>query len=163
MFMPTLCLVLPAADRAQLTDVVVNGNTPQKLVVRARIMLMLADRVRPSHIARQLAISRNHVHYWLRRYVALSVSGVLHDAPIAGNVGIDLNCISGGHRSLQRGNGTSCREGPPRPAISVGHTAAFRARTCQNTFVNSPATEIVALAAVVETQLPLQIPSSDRS
>ena len=54
MFMPTLCVVLPPADRAQLADVAANGNTPQKLAVRARILLMLADRVRPSHIATRL-------------------------------------------------------------------------------------------------------------
>ena len=84
MFMPKLCVVLPPADRAQLADVVANGNTPQKLAVRARIMLMLADRVRPSHLATRFALSRNHVHYWMRRYVAQGVSGVLHDAPRPG-------------------------------------------------------------------------------
>jgi transposase len=31
-----------------------------------------------------LALSRNHVHYWVRRYVAQGVSGVLHDAPRPG-------------------------------------------------------------------------------
>ena len=82
--MPTLCVVLPPADRAQLADVVANGNTPQKLAVRAQILLMLADRVRPSHIATRLALSRNHVHYWVRRYLAQGVSGVLHDAPRPG-------------------------------------------------------------------------------
>jgi transposase len=84
MFMPRLCIVLPPADRAQLTTIVANGNTPQKLAVRARIMLMLADRVRPSHVAQRLALSRNHVHYWVRRYVALGVSGILRDAPRPG-------------------------------------------------------------------------------
>jgi transposase len=84
MFMPKLCVVLPPADRAQLTDVVANGNTPQKLAVRAQILLMLADRVRPSHVATRLALSRNHVHYWVRRYLAHGVSGVLHDAPRPG-------------------------------------------------------------------------------
>jgi len=84
MFMPKLCVVLPPAERAQLTDVVANGNTPQKLAVRARIMLMLADHVRPSHIATRLALSRNHVHYWMRRYIAQGVNGVLHDAPRPG-------------------------------------------------------------------------------
>ena len=84
MFMPKLCVVLPPADRAQLTTLVANGNTPQKLAVRARIMLMLADHVRRSHIATRLALSRNHVHYWVRRYVALGVSGVLRDAPRPG-------------------------------------------------------------------------------
>jgi transposase len=84
MFAPKLCVVLPPADRAQLTDVVANGNTPQKLAVRARLMLLLADHGRPSHIARRLALSRNHVHYWMRRYLALGVSGVLRDAPRPG-------------------------------------------------------------------------------
>jgi transposase len=84
MYMPTLCVVLPPADRAQLADVVTNGNTPQKLAVRAQILLLLADRVRPSHIATRLALSRNHVHYWVRRYLAQGVSGVLHDAPRPG-------------------------------------------------------------------------------
>ena len=84
MFTPTLCVVLPPADRALLTDVVANGNTPQKLAVRARLMLMLADHVRPSHIATRLALSRNHVHYWMRRYVDVGASGVLHDAPRPG-------------------------------------------------------------------------------
>jgi hypothetical protein len=80
MFTPQVCVVLPVADRAQLAAVVANGNTPQKLAVRARILLMLADRLGPSHIARQLALSRNHVHYWMRRSVAQGVRGVLRDA-----------------------------------------------------------------------------------
>ena len=82
--MPTLCVVLPAADRAQLSQVVANGNTPQKLAVRASILLMLADHLRPSQIATRLALSRNHVYYWTRRYVAAGVGGVLHDAPRPG-------------------------------------------------------------------------------
>ena len=84
MFTPKLCVVLPPADRAQLADVLANGNTPQKLAVRARILVMLAERIRPSHIATRLALSRNHVHYWMRRYVTQGVSGVLHDAPRPG-------------------------------------------------------------------------------
>ena len=52
--------------------------------VRASILLMLADHVRPSHVRTRLALSRNHVHYWVRRYVADGVGGVLHDAPRPG-------------------------------------------------------------------------------
>jgi len=80
MFSPMLCVMLPPTDRAQFTTIVSNGRTPQKVAVRERILLMLADRVRPSHIAARLALSRNHVHYWLRRYVAQGVSGVVRDA-----------------------------------------------------------------------------------
>lgn len=78
--MPTLCVVLPAPDGAQLRTLVANGNTPQKLVVRAQILLMLADQVRPSQVATRLRLSRNHVHYWVRRYIALGVPGVMRDA-----------------------------------------------------------------------------------
>jgi len=78
--MPQVCVVLPPADRAQLTTIVANGNTPQKLAVRARILLLVGDRVRPSHVATRVAVSRNHVHYWVRRYLALGVAGVVRDA-----------------------------------------------------------------------------------
>lgn len=80
MFMPTLCVVLPAPDRAHLRALVANGNTPQKPAVRAQIMLMLADQAGPSHVATRLQLSRNHVHYWARRYVSLGVPGIMRDA-----------------------------------------------------------------------------------
>jgi len=84
MFMPRLCVALPAADRAQLTDVATSGRTPQKVAIRAQLLLWLADHVRPTEVARRLRISRNHVHYWLTRYVELGVGGVLKDAPRPG-------------------------------------------------------------------------------
>ncbi len=80
MFMPKLCVVLPPADRAQFATLAAKGTTPQNVAIRARIMLMLADHVRPAHVAARLAVSRNHVHYWVRRYVPLGVSGVVRDA-----------------------------------------------------------------------------------
>ena len=80
MFMPKVCVVLAPTDRAQLAAIVGNGKTPQKIALRARILLLLADRVRPSHIATRLALSRNHVHYWVRRYLAQGVGGVSRDA-----------------------------------------------------------------------------------
>jgi transposase len=84
MFMPRLCVVVPAADRAQLTDVAASGRTPQKVAIRAQLLLWLADRVGPAEVARRLRISRNHVHYWLTRYVEQGVGGVLKDAPRPG-------------------------------------------------------------------------------
>jgi transposase len=80
MFTPKLSVVLPAPDRAQLSALATNGNTAQKIAVRARLLLMLADHLGPSHIATRLRLSRNHVHYWMRRYVALGVSGIVRDA-----------------------------------------------------------------------------------
>src|SRR3982074_2781311 len=84
MFTPKLCVVIPATDRAQLSAIGTNGKTAQKIAIRARLLVMLADHLRPSHIATRLRLSRNHVHYWLRRYVAAGVGGVLHDAPRPG-------------------------------------------------------------------------------
>lgn len=84
MFMPRVCVVLPASDRAQLARVVVNGNTPQKLAVRASVVLMLADRVRSSHVAERFGLSRNQVYLWTARYLAAGVPGLLHDAPRPG-------------------------------------------------------------------------------
>jgi hypothetical protein len=79
MYMPKLCVVLPPADSAQFATLAARGTTPQKLAIRAGILLMLAG-VGPSDVAERLAISRNHVHYWVRRYVTLGVSGVVRDA-----------------------------------------------------------------------------------
>lgn len=84
MFMPTACLVLPTADRAQLAQVVANGNTPQKLALRASVVLMLGDRVRPSHVAEQFGLSRNQVYLWTQRYLEAGVPGLLRDAPRPG-------------------------------------------------------------------------------
>ena len=84
MFMPRLCVCLPAADRAQLTDVAASGRTPQRVAIRAQLLLWVADHVGPAEIARRLRISRNHVHYWVTRYVEAGVGGVLKDAPRPG-------------------------------------------------------------------------------
>lgn len=80
MFTPKLCVVLAPTDRAQFATLAAKGTTPQKVAIRARILLMLADHDRPSQVAVRLAVSRNHVHYWVRRYVAQGVSGVVRDA-----------------------------------------------------------------------------------
>jgi len=76
--------MVSATDRAQLEQVVANGNTPQKLVDRARAVLWQVDRQRPSHIAARLGVSRNQVHRWTQRYVAAGVAGLLTDAPRPG-------------------------------------------------------------------------------
>lgn len=84
MFSPTVCVVLPPADRAQLAQVVANGNTPQKLALRASVVMLLADQVRPSAIAERFRLSRNQIYLWTHRYLAAGVAGLLHDAPRPG-------------------------------------------------------------------------------
>jgi len=80
MFQPTYCLVASAADRAQLEALVANGRTPQKTALRARIVLMLVNRVKPSHVARTLGLSRMRIRLWTQRYVATGIGGLLRDA-----------------------------------------------------------------------------------
>lgn len=79
MFQPTLCLVASGADRAQLETLVASGRTPQKTALRARIVLMLVNRVKPAHVAQTLGLSRMRIRLWAQRYVAQGVPGLLHD------------------------------------------------------------------------------------
>lgn len=71
---------MPAAERAQLNQIVANGQTPQKLARRARAVLMLADRQRPRRIAMSLDVSRNQVHLWMHRYLRGGVPALLSEA-----------------------------------------------------------------------------------
>ena len=80
MFQPTICLVASAADRAQLDALVANGRTPQKTALRARMVLMLINRIKPAQVARTLGLSRMRIRLWAQRYSAAGVSGLLHDA-----------------------------------------------------------------------------------
>jgi len=80
MFQPTLCLVASPGDRAQLEALVANGRTPQKTAVRARIVLMLVNRVKPAQVARTLGLSRMRIRLWAQRYFTMGVAGLLHDA-----------------------------------------------------------------------------------
>jgi transposase len=80
MFQPTFCLVASATDRAQLSALVANGRTPQKTAVRARMVLMLIERIKPTQVARTLGLSRMRIRLWAQRYVAAGVTGLLRDA-----------------------------------------------------------------------------------
>ena len=80
MFQPTYCLVAASADRAQLEALVASGRTPQKTALRARIVLMLVNRVKPSQVAQALGLSRMRIRLWAQRYLATGVAGLLRDA-----------------------------------------------------------------------------------
>jgi transposase len=80
MFQPTYCLVGSSTDRAQLEALVAQGRTPQKTAQRARSVLMLINRAKPSHVARTLGLSRMRIRLWAQRYVAKGVEGLLRDA-----------------------------------------------------------------------------------
>jgi transposase len=71
---------LPPGDRERLEKLVRDRNTPQKVVWRARIVLMAGDGVGAVAVARQVGKSVPSVRRWRRRYASAGVEGVLKDA-----------------------------------------------------------------------------------
>lgn len=74
------CIWLSPADRATLEGWVSRRNTPQKLVWRARIVLLSADRVGVMTIARSVGKSKVTVGRWQERYLAKGIAGLARDA-----------------------------------------------------------------------------------
>ena len=68
------------ADRVRLERLVRDRNTPQKLVWRARIVLLASDDLRAGAIAAAVGKSLLTVRRWRRRYVVKGVDGLLKDA-----------------------------------------------------------------------------------
>ena len=71
---------ISAADRERLEGLVRDRNTPQKVVWRARIVLLASDGLRAEAIAATVGKSLLTVRRWRRRYVAKGVDGLLKDA-----------------------------------------------------------------------------------
>src|SRR5512132_2622593 len=65
-------------NRERLERLVRNRNTPQKVVWRARIVLLAGNGI--GAVARQVGKSVPTVRRWRRRYVAAGVDGLLKDA-----------------------------------------------------------------------------------
>ena len=68
------------ADRERLERLVRDRNTPQKVVWRARIVLLASDGLRAGAIAAAVGKSLLTVRRWRRRYVVKGVDGLLKDA-----------------------------------------------------------------------------------
>ena len=80
MFKPANALGIDANQQKRLEHLVRSGKTPQKIVLRARIVL-LASQGRPNHaIARQLDTSRPTVLLWRERFSHAGVPGLMRDA-----------------------------------------------------------------------------------
>src|SRR5882757_5217165 len=71
---------ISVADRERLERLVRDRNTPQKVVWRARIVLLASDGSRAVAIAAAVGKSVLTVRRWRRRYVAKGVDGLLKDA-----------------------------------------------------------------------------------
>jgi len=71
-------------DQRELTRLVRNPRTPQKLALRASIVLGAADGMSNNQLAQELATSRPTVIQWRRRYQQGGVEGLSQDAPRPG-------------------------------------------------------------------------------
>jgi transposase len=72
---------LTVNDRALLERWVKAPTTPQRVVMRSRIVLLAADGRRVREIAAALRVSRQTVSLWLNRFRACGPQILLHDAP----------------------------------------------------------------------------------
>lgn len=74
------CIWLSPADRAELEGWVAGRNTPQKLVWRARIVLMWAAGAGVTAIVRATGKTKRTAYRWRDRYVARGIEGLKRDA-----------------------------------------------------------------------------------
>jgi transposase len=84
MWKPAAPLSLSPEQRKQLKRYLANPNTPQKVVLRLRIVLRAADGLSNNQLARQLSTSRPTVVLWRRRFDEAGLEGLLEDAPRPG-------------------------------------------------------------------------------
>ena len=74
-----VCIILSSEDRARLSAVIGDRNSPQKHALRAKIVLYSAERRSVLDVARLSGVSRPAVWRWQRRYAEQGVDGLLRD------------------------------------------------------------------------------------
>ncbi len=74
------CIWLSPEDRARLEGWVAGRNTPQKLVWRARIVLMWADGAGVTAIVRSTGKTKRTAYRWRERYLERGIAGLERDA-----------------------------------------------------------------------------------
>jgi transposase len=74
------CIWLSPMDRAALENWVVDRNTPQKVVWRARIVLLAADGAGTMAIVRVVGKAKRAVGRWQERYLEQGIGGLRRDA-----------------------------------------------------------------------------------
>lgn len=74
-------LVVSHDDRQTLERWVRMPTAPQRLVLRSRIVLLLADGCPARQVARRLGVSRPTVALWRRRYANDGITALAGDRP----------------------------------------------------------------------------------
>jgi len=77
-------LRVSSEDREWLEALIRSGQTPQRVALRARLVLGAAAGRANHALAQELGISRPTVLLWRQRYVEAGVAGLLKDAPRPG-------------------------------------------------------------------------------
>ena len=71
-------------DQDLLRHLLRSGSTPQKLALRARILLGAAEGTSNHQLSEELNVSRPTILLWRQRYLEAGLAGVLKDAPRPG-------------------------------------------------------------------------------
>src|SRR2546425_649809 len=84
MWTKAAALPVLAVDQELLQHLLRSGSTPQKVALRARILLGAAAGKSNYQLAEQLNVSRPTILLWRQRYLDAGLAGVLKDAPRPG-------------------------------------------------------------------------------
>ena len=84
MWKPAPALRVSRDDREWLEALVRSGKTPQRVALRAHLILRAAAGRSNHALAKELGISRPTVLLWRQRYIDAGVAGLLKDAPRPG-------------------------------------------------------------------------------
>src|SRR4029450_495211 len=84
MWKPAKSLRVPPQDRELLVSLVQSGRTPQRVALRARIVLGAAEGRSNNGLAQELGITRPTILLWRNRYKQAGIPGLLKDAPRPG-------------------------------------------------------------------------------
>ena len=84
MFTPARGLSIDPNQRKRLSFLANAGKTPQKVALRARIILLASEGIPNNAIARRLATTRPTVLLWRERFRQQGAVGLLRDAPRPG-------------------------------------------------------------------------------
>src|SRR5574341_1370427 len=84
MWKPANALDVSRSDRELLETLVRRGTTPQRVALRASIILGAADGRSNYGLAKDLSITRPTVLLWRERYARSGIAGLLKDAPRPG-------------------------------------------------------------------------------
>ncbi len=79
MFKPTAALWIDANRQKRLEQLIQSGKTPQKIVLRARIVLLASQGVPNNAISRQVSTSRPTVLLWRGRFAQFGMLGLMRD------------------------------------------------------------------------------------